>query len=94
MRQKPIVVRDRTVARSRFFHVQERLLRFRDGTELHAERLLDLFRQELKAEEQCVTASIGATAWQPEEQIKVWMARTDQALYEAKEGGRDQVVVH
>lgn len=41
MRQKPVVVEERMAAQSRFFHVQERLLRFRGGEELRVERLLD-----------------------------------------------------
>jgi len=41
MRHKPIVVSERTLARTRHFEVEERVLRFRDGAELHAERLRD-----------------------------------------------------
>jgi ADP-ribose diphosphatase len=41
MRQKPLVVQESMVAASRFFHVQERLLRFRSGEEPLVERLLD-----------------------------------------------------
>tara|TARA_R110002110_G_scaffold413729_1_gene641554 strand:+ start:35077 stop:35640 length:564 start_codon:yes stop_codon:yes gene_type:complete len=41
MKQKPVVVEERMAAQSRFFHVQERLLRFRSGEELRVERLLD-----------------------------------------------------
>ncbi len=41
MRQKPVVIEEQMVAQSRFFHVQERLLRFRSGEELRIERLLD-----------------------------------------------------
>ncbi len=41
MKQKPVVVEEEMVAHSRFFHVQERLLRFRSGEELRVERLLD-----------------------------------------------------
>ncbi len=41
MRQKPIVVSEQLVTNSRFFYVQERLLRFRSGEELTIERLLD-----------------------------------------------------
>ncbi|MEZ5567944.1 MAG: ADP compounds hydrolase NudE [Halioglobus sp.] len=41
MKQKPVVIEESLVAQSRFFHVQERLLRFRSGEELRIERLLD-----------------------------------------------------
>ena len=41
MRHRPLVLSERTVARSRYFHVQERVLRFRSGEERCIERLLD-----------------------------------------------------
>lgn len=41
MRHKPIVVSQRTLARTRHFEVEERVLRFRNGGELRAERLRD-----------------------------------------------------
>ena len=41
MRQKPVVIEEHMVTNSRFFYVQERLLRFRSGEELRIERLLD-----------------------------------------------------
>ena len=40
-----------------------------------------------------VTASIGATAWRVGETSDAWMARADKAMYCAKAGGRNQVVV-
>lgn len=41
LRHKPVVLSESIVARSRFFEVQERSLRFRSGEELCIERLLD-----------------------------------------------------
>ena len=38
------------------------------------------------------TLSIGVTLIQPEEKIDAVVARADQAMYEAKSGGRDRVI--
>ena len=40
-----------------------------------------------------VTVSIGAATLQPEEDWQAWMKRSDENLYNAKAGGRNQVVV-
>jgi len=41
-----------------------------------------------------VTCSIGVAQWREGEQQSDWVSRVDAALYEAKGGGRDQVVSH
>jgi diguanylate cyclase (GGDEF)-like protein len=40
-----------------------------------------------------ISASFGVTAHRPGEDIETTLNRADQALYEAKHGGRDRVVV-
>lgn len=39
-----------------------------------------------------VTASFGVAEWPPEGSLEAWFARVDQALYRAKNGGRNRVV--
>lgn len=41
-----------------------------------------------------VTCSLGVAQWREGEQQSDWVSRVDAALYEAKGGGRDQVVSH
>ena len=60
----------------------------------HGDVLLGVIRAELKAGDSPVTTSIGASIWRTNEPLKAWMARADEALYEAKEKGGDRIVVH
>lgn len=41
-----------------------------------------------------ISASLGVSVLHMQESAAAWLERADQALYEAKESGRDQVVVH
>lgn len=59
-----------------------------------AEKLRLLFREHRSASVPRFTASFGVAAWAPEEDLKGLFARADRALYGAKKGGRDRVVLH
>ncbi|MBC52486.1 MAG: diguanylate cyclase [Gammaproteobacteria bacterium] len=59
----------------------------------------DIIRQAIKEQSVAfgrnqirVTLSMGVTEWVPGEELEPLLARADAALYQAKEGGRDQVV--
>ena len=39
-----------------------------------------------------LTASVGIAVRRPDESFDSWFARADEALYRAKQGGRDRVV--
>lgn len=57
-----------------------------------AEQLRERCRSEPVGEVGVVTASFGATLWRPDEEITSTLERADQALYAAKDAGRDRVV--
>ena len=68
-----------------------------DGAEKTAQRLRELIVAtsfEHIAEGLQITVSCGVTEYRPKENLEKLLARGDQAMYEAKRGGRDQVVVH
>ena len=58
-----------------------------------AEHLRLRVSEQLRCGEQGVTVSIGVALLQRDETPAQWFARADKALYEAKQGGRDRVVV-
>jgi len=61
-----------------------------------ANRLLDAIRSlniDYDGTDLQVTASIGIAAWQPEDNAEMLLRRADEALFQAKQDGRDQVVV-
>ncbi|ALS98530.1 GGDEF domain-containing protein [Lacimicrobium alkaliphilum] len=52
-----------------------------------------VLREELKSPSGAVTASYGLALLQSDENADQWMERADNALYQAKENGRDQIIV-
>ena len=56
-----------------------------------AERLRDLAAAEPFPQAGTVTTSIGVAELQADESLDDWLERADQALYEAKSGGRNTV---
>ncbi|GEM44630.1 GGDEF domain-containing protein [Deinococcus cellulosilyticus NBRC 106333 = KACC 11606] len=61
-----------------------------DGLRIAEQIRLDLERHDFPGVRQ-VTASLGVAAAQPAEPVRAWIHRADQALYQAKRGGRNQV---
>lgn len=57
-----------------------------------AEKLRKATEQGEFAPVEHLTASFGVAAYLPEEEMDAWIARADQALYEAKNSGRNRVV--
>ena len=51
-----------------------------------------LLRRRLKCPDGAVTISYGVATLQPGESMESWLTRADDALYQAKEGGRDCIV--
>jgi diguanylate cyclase (GGDEF)-like protein len=51
-----------------------------------------LLRRRLKCPDGAVTISYGVATLQPGESMESWLTRADDALYQAKEGGRDRIV--
>jgi diguanylate cyclase (GGDEF)-like protein len=58
---------------------------------LHQLRNLEF---EVGGENLRITASLGVAMLHEEESPASWLERADQALYEAKESGRDRIVIH
>lgn len=65
-----------------------------DGAQVMAERLRQAIQVQPLPGTRGVTASFGLTGWQPGDDLGRLTARADHALYEAKKGGRNQVIVH
>ncbi|MDP6977524.1 MAG: GGDEF domain-containing protein [Myxococcota bacterium] len=62
-----------------------------------AERCLQRLRDlefEIGDEPLRISASLGVALVQPDETPQAWLERADAALYEAKQAGRDRVVIH
>lgn len=58
-----------------------------------ADKLRALMADETFTEVGTVTSSFGVAEWSPEETLGVWFKRADEALYRAKQAGRNRVVV-
>ncbi|MDP4529479.1 GGDEF domain-containing protein [Alkalimonas delamerensis] len=58
-----------------------------------AEKLRQRIAAELQSQTGAVSASIGVALLGPQEAWQSWLARADAALYRAKSGGRNQVVM-
>lgn len=59
-----------------------------------AERLCNVFRQSCYGKVSNVTASFGVTAYQAGQNLEEMLHFADNAMYQAKQNGRDQVVVN
>ncbi|MFU8832578.1 MAG: GGDEF domain-containing protein, partial [Wenzhouxiangella sp.] len=64
-----------------------------EGLILATDKVQSAIRERLRGPSGAVTVSIGATALDFGEDWSRWLARADQALYQAKHRGRDQTVI-
>ena len=63
------------------------------GLQIVTANLLGKIAAELRGPAGPVTSSLGAATLRPDEDWHHWLARADAALYQAKDGGRNRVVV-
>ncbi len=61
------------------------------GARALAERAREQIMRPFEGTMKALTASFGATAWQPEDTLDAMFRRADRALYAAKSGGRNRV---
>lgn len=64
-----------------------------EGARRVAGKLKRTFATQLEGPGGPITVSIGVAQIGPGESVQQWLARTDQALYSAKDKGRDQIVL-
>jgi len=65
-----------------------------DGAEQLAEKLRKVLEETpMSHGVGSISMSIGVAGWRQDEALDAWLARTDSALYQAKEQGRNRVVV-
>jgi diguanylate cyclase (GGDEF)-like protein len=63
------------------------------GARVVAERIQETLRRRDLGVAQAVTLSIGVAAYRPGESVSAWISRADEMLYQAKNGGRNRVLV-
>lgn len=65
-----------------------------EGLRTRMENLRGRIEANLRCQGQIITASIGASQWQPGDTATSWLRRADAAMYRAKREGRNRVIVH
>lgn len=63
------------------------------GLEIAISKIQTTLAEQLRGPGGPVTTSMGATLLNPDEDWLAWMARADEALYQAKNDGRDRAVI-
>ena len=63
------------------------------GLPVVANKICSQLAEQLRVPGRSVTVSVGAALWARGELVSAWLARADAAVYQAKENGRNQVVV-
>lgn len=64
----------------------------RESLSYQAEKLRYVVENSLAVKGESITVSIGMALWLPGEAAEAWLRRADQALYQAKGGGRNRCV--
>lgn len=65
-----------------------------DSLHIICENLRGHIAAKLRYDKESITVSIGAAALEADEDAASWLVRADEALYQAKHQGRNQLVVH
>lgn len=92
------IVTSRLRSRDGIFRLggEEFVVVLRDATVLDAERVARVlkrtFSTQLEGPGGVVSASMGVAELNPAESVRQWLSRADEALYRAKQAGRDRIV--
>ncbi|MBE2210458.1 MAG: GGDEF domain-containing protein [Xanthomonadaceae bacterium] len=100
LRQLSRLISDYLRASDRLFRIGgEEFVLLLPGADINGMRArMENLRGRIESNLQCrgepVTASIGASGWQPGDTATSWLMRADAAMYRAKHKGRNRVIVH